>query len=175
MGSWGYYPTESDGAYDLFYIINQSVHKELENITADKNTSYHYAGLIMMLLQKGFFVKHKFVVKARDYINDELEGVKAGNHKSGWRNPKTAEKTTRYLLQKFDELIEPNKQFYLTTNKLGGKDISKRTVKWRANALNESTILAPYNWIKEENLHLGLCKGIPEEVPEEKEFDETID
>ena len=51
---------------------------------------------------------------------------------------------------------------------MGGKDISKRTVKWRANALNESTILAPYNWIKEENLHLGLRRKFQKKYQKKK-------
>ena len=60
----------------ILYNKSKHVHKELENITADKNTSYHYAGLIMMLLQKGFFVKYKFVVKVETILMMNLKALK---------------------------------------------------------------------------------------------------
>lgn len=168
MGAWGYYPDDSDGAHDYFFKINNCANAELENITADKNTGYHYAGLIMILLQGGFFIKHKFVAKARDYVKDELEGVKAGNHKSGWRDPEIAEKKIGQVLQEFDALVEKNKNFYLTTNMLGGKDISKKTLKWRLKKLDESTIFAPNGWLEIDETPVPRPVGDDEEgIPEE--------
>ncbi len=169
MGAWGYLPKNSDGAHDLFFKINNCVNVELENIIADKNTGYHYAGLIMILLQSGFFIKHKFITKAYEYIKDELEGVNNGNYKSGWKDPEIAKEKIGHVLQGFDVLLEKNKNFYLTTNMLGGKDISKRTLKWRLKKLDESTIFAPNGWLDIDEIE-SLKRSIEEDIFEEKVF-----
>lgn len=141
MGSWGTYPKDCDGALDLQYIIGDAINRELEQITAECS-GYAYAGLIMLMLQKGFFIKRKFIEKAVVYMNEALDMAK--NDKSDWKNNKKAIADISYVTQEFERLLnEEEKDFsILIKNKKTRKEALER----------EREILAPYNWLmrKEE-------------------------
>jgi len=153
-GSWGTYPKDSDGALDLQGIINNSINKELENITI-KYEGYHYAGLIMLLLQKEFFIKYKFIQKALEYIEKELFDLMNGNPK-GWEHPQKTIKDITLIMEAFKNLLNKQKKFYMTTDKMGGKDITHHSKDWRIKQLENSKILAPVRWLERKGDRIKL-------------------
>lgn len=80
MGNWGNYPKDSDGALDLFGDINDLVNKNFEEL-ANGYSGYEYAGAIMLLLQKGFHIKRKYVINAKNYIQNEINDNLIGKNK----------------------------------------------------------------------------------------------
>ncbi len=109
MGAWGYYPTDSDGAHDMFSEFYEGIDAKLEEITQGKlgygKPDYAYPGVIMMLLEGGFRVKRKFVVQAIECLKAELKATEREN-KSGWVSPQKAIKTMKHLIAKFEEIID---------------------------------------------------------------------
>lgn len=108
MGAWTYLPKDSDSALDLFGDINDLVNKNFAKLSAsyEKVNTYDYAGAVMLMLEKGLSVKKQFVVKARDYIKDEIYHINDGNKKANWKDPKKAIVKMIELLISFDVLIE---------------------------------------------------------------------
>jgi len=145
MGAWGTYPKDSDGALDLLSIIGKEINNKLEEIYK-KESGYCYAGLIMLLLQKGFFIKAKYVEKAISNMEVELKMAIEGNV-HGWRDVEKAIKDIRYVIDEFNKLVMPDKILVLSTNKLYGKDISKKTANARLQIFRNHEIHAPRNWL----------------------------
>jgi hypothetical protein len=154
MGAWGYYPKDSDGALDLFGTINDKVNEEIERLSENNQRSYHYdyAGLIMLLCQKGFHIKVKVIKQAKECVEYELSRTIDGN-RSGWDDPGRAIKYMEKLSRAFTNLIKRSEKFYLTTKTLGGRNISKHSKAWRIKKFNDSEILAPRYWMKRESFN----------------------
>ncbi len=160
MGAWGTYPKDSDGALDLQGEINDAINEKLEVISQKNKDNYDYAGLIMLLLQKGFFLKYKFIEKALNCLKNELENTKNEN-KSGWKDAEKTIKDIEFLIVEFEKPLNEAKEMFLTTKVLYGKDISKHSKKWRLNKLQEHQILMPKNWLlRDEELNWKTHSGL---------------
>ena len=141
MGAWGTYPKDSDGALDLKSEIDSVINKELEVITKELSDfeHYDYAGLIMLLLQEGHFIKYKFVAQAVAYMKKELENTINGNQ-SGWRDQKKTIKDITYLITEFEKILKEEEKSYSKSKK----------PKWEKR-LQESELLVPPNWLLRKN------------------------
>ena len=98
MGAWGTYPKDSDGALDLFGDICDAVNKQFEKI-ADGYDGYNYAGAVMLLLQKGFHLDRKLIVKAKKFVQQEMKNTER------WKNSKKAKASMQEVIKGFDEIL----------------------------------------------------------------------
>ncbi len=102
MGTWGYYPTDSDSALDWNAEIDNSINKKLFELVK-KVDEWTFTGLVMIQLQNGVLVKTDFVKKCFDYllkIREDEEWYKK------WGDSKKAKESVRELLKGFKELLD---------------------------------------------------------------------
>jgi len=149
MGSWGVYPKDSDFCLDLKSDIDEAVNQALEVLYEeyDNNTDnglklnnkFALAGVVMISLQEGHFIKRKFVEKARDAIDLCIKNVKG----MSWKNPKEFINKNRYILQGFNYLLNDRKEIIKKNNRNTPRNSNKK----KLNLKRAGTILAPRGWL----------------------------
>jgi len=154
MGAWGTYPKDSDGALDLLYDVGLVVNAKLDEMYQKQGENprygYDYAGVVMLLLQKGFNLKYKYIERAYHCIQAELEHLEQDNER-GWKDPERTAHDIRCVAYEFLKLLDEKKELYLTSDRLNGKDVKGKSPKWRLKKLADSTLLAPVGWLLRES------------------------
>lgn len=105
MGAWGYYPKDSDFALDLNFAVDDAVNQALEKQSKKYKNEYAYAGLVMIQLQRGVFVKRKYVKFAIDAIASAIK-----EHQIEYKNKKEFLKSAQKVYVAMQKLMNEQKK-----------------------------------------------------------------
>lgn len=111
MGFWGEYPSENDTAYDLMYLIEDAVNKELHTVFNNKHKgifdNFCKVGLVELLFKKGFSIDVSICKTCVVYLDNILKNTKIMH---SWKNPDKAKSIITKVRDVFGQLIKENKK-----------------------------------------------------------------
>lgn len=116
MGTWGLFPSDNDGSWDLVgYMNNRHIDAGLKELFAKKipkQRSYmmwERTGLVVLLLKRGFFIHPKIIITCIEYLDILLSDK---DWCANWRNPKSAKIVTQFVRNEFKRLVSKEHERY---------------------------------------------------------------
>ena len=156
MGYWGYFPCDGDGAWDFFGRVCDKANEYIKELFKKRigqcrwraSFLFDRAGLIVLLLQRGFHIKLPLVEKAIEYLDVALKDKKWNRMAS---DPNEAIKQILLVRKAMKDLIQAELKRKLP------KVFIKQMIKsgWRVGKpqrikREDVKITAPRGWLQRE-------------------------
>jgi len=156
MGFWGEYPSDNDTSYDLMYLIEDVVNKELHNIFNNKYIgifdNFCKVGLVELLFQKGFYIDVSICNLCAKFLDMFLENKEV---MLSWKNPDKAKAIITKVRDVFGQLIKENKEKRLHISRRAKRHLKSRPIiENRIHGYDYVKLIEPkYEFNVASNLH----------------------